>query len=138
MDDDFNVCYENKYQCNCILAAYPITIIVAVTLVIVIIISVLKHSKYPVSSHIYNMTIIVLLTLSGLALFSIACALIVSLGAQNSQRLSGWILSSQVLISVLIFGSIKFIRDEEFLAEQIRNQQFNGDKNMEIKALTVL
>ncbi|CAD8122770.1 unnamed protein product [Paramecium sonneborni] len=121
-----------EYMCNSILATYPISIIDGVLIIMTIVMSLMKHSNLPGNVAIFNIVSLISIFLSGTSLFIMS--IILMTGAE-SENLSVWILIIQLVISLILFGSLIFIKREEEVSYLIKQkEQMNG---IEIKQYVI-
>ncbi|CAD8207252.1 unnamed protein product [Paramecium octaurelia] len=128
---------QNEYICNTILAAYPITIIDLVLIVIALTMCLLKQSNLPGNTVIFNYISIISVAVPGITLIIMSIILMPAINNQtiNNYNLGAGVILSQFFISLILFASLIFIRREEQLTSQIRKQeQLN---NVEIKQYVV-
>ncbi|CAD8208263.1 unnamed protein product [Paramecium pentaurelia] len=113
-----------EYICNSILATYPITIIDGVLIIVTIVMSLMKHSNLPRNITTFNFVSFISILLSASTLFIMS--IILMTGAQN-ENLSIWILVIQLLISLILFTSLIFIKKEQEFSNLIKKQEeMNG------------
>ncbi|CAD8197916.1 unnamed protein product [Paramecium octaurelia] len=113
-----------QYICNSILATYPITIIDGVLILVTIVMSLMKHSNLPRNITTFNVVSLISILLSASTLFIMS--IILMTGAKN-ENLSVWILVIQLLISLILFASLIFIKKEEEFSNFIKRQEeMNG------------
>ncbi|CAK66377.1 unnamed protein product (macronuclear) [Paramecium tetraurelia] len=111
---------QQEYICNSILATYPITIIDGVLILVTIVMSLMKHSNLPRNITTFNVVSLISILLSASTLFIMSIVLMT--GAKN-ENLSVWILVIQLLISLLLFASLIFIKKEEEFSNFIKKQE---------------
>ncbi|CAK63797.1 unnamed protein product (macronuclear) [Paramecium tetraurelia] len=123
---------QDQYVCNTILAAYPITIIDLVLIVIALTMCLLKQSNLPGNTINFNYISIISVAVSGLTLIVLS---IILMSAINNYDLQAWVIVSQFFVSLILFASLIFIRREEQLSSEIlKQEQLN---NVEIKQYVV-